>query len=305
MDYHDPVMLMECMEGLNIKPDGTYVDVTYGGGGHSKAILERLGKSGKLIAFDQDEDAIRNKATDSRLTLIRDNFRFMQQQLQHFGQLPVNGILADLGVSSHQLDVAARGFSTRFEHDLDMRMDNRAGVTALNLLNTLPEKELVSIFSMYGEIPNSKTLANAIVKSRAVKPFAGSADFRTAINHLVPKANASQYLARLYQALRISVNDEMDALKNLLVQSAGVLTQGGRLVVMSYHSLEDRLVKNFMSKGNFEGTEIRDIYGNTAPKPFKMLTKKPVMPSEEEQKQNPRSRSARLRIAERIMDNRQ
>lgn len=298
MGYHDPVMLTECMEGLAIKPEGTYVDVTYGGGGHSKAILERLGNSGKLIAFDQDEDAIRNKATDSRLTLIRDNFRYMQQQLQQLGNPPVNGILADLGVSSHQLDVAARGFSTRFEHDLDMRMDNREGVTALHLLNSLPEKELVSIFSMYGEISNSKTLAAAVVKSRLVNPFAGSADFRSAINHLVPKANASQYLARLYQALRIAVNDEMGALKDLLEQSAQVLAPGGRLVVMSYHSLEDRLVKNYMSKGNFEGTEERDIYGNTAPKPFKMLTKKPVIPTEEEQTSNPRSRSARLRIAE-------
>lgn len=298
MGYHDPVMLTECMEGLAIKPEGTYVDVTYGGGGHSKAILERLGNSGKLIAFDQDEDAIRNKATDSRLTLIRDNFRYMQQHLQQHGNIPVNGILADLGVSSHQLDVAARGFSTRFEHDLDMRMDNREGVTALQMLNSIPEKELVSIFSMYGEIPNSKTLAAAIVKSRMVNPFTGSADFRTAINHLVPKANASQYLARLYQALRIAVNDEMGALKDLLEQSAQVLAPGGRLVVMSYHSLEDRLVKNFMSKGNFEGTEERDIYGHTAPKPFKMLTKKPVIPTEEEQNKNPRSRSARLRIAE-------
>jgi 16S rRNA (cytosine1402-N4)-methyltransferase len=298
MGYHDPVMLIECMEGLAIKPEGVYVDVTYGGGGHSKAILERLGNSGKLIAFDQDEDAIRNKATDSRLTLVRDNFRYMQQQLQQLGITSVNGILADLGVSSHQLDVAARGFSTRFEHDLDMRMDNREGVTALHLLNSLPEKELVSIFSMYGEIPNSKTLAATIVKSRAVSPFTGSADFRNAINHLVPKANASQYLARLYQALRIAVNDEMGALKDLLGQSAQVLAPGGRLVVMSYHSLEDRLVKNLMSKGNYEGTEERDIYGHTAPKPFKMLTKKPVIPTEEEQNKNPRSRSARLRIAE-------
>ncbi len=299
MGYHDPVMLIECMEGLAIKPEGVYVDVTYGGGGHSKAILERLGNSGKLIAFDQDEDAIRNKATDSRLTLIRDNFRYMQQQLQQLGNPPVNGILADLGVSSHQLDVAARGFSTRFEHNLDMRMDNRDGVTALHLLNSLPEKELVSIFSMYGEIPNSKTLAAAIVKSRMVLPFAGSADFRKAIEHLVPKANVAQYLARVYQALRIAVNDEMGALKDLIEQSAQVLAPGGRLVVMSYHSLEDRLVKNYMSKGNFEGTEERDIYGNTDPKPFKMLTKKPVIPTEEEQKKNPRSRSARLRIAER------
>ncbi len=289
----------ECMEGLGIKKDGIYVDVTFGGGGHTKKILEKIGAGeGKVVAFDQDADAITNTISDSRFILIKDNFRNMQQHLRQQGLTPVNGILADLGVSSHQFDEPSRGFSIRFEHDLDMRMDTSFGKTALELLNTLPEKELIRIFSSYGEVKNSKTLAATIVNARTRYPLAGSESFRNAISHLVPKSNESQYLAQVYQALRIEVNQELQALKELLEQSAEVLVSGGRLVVMSYHSLEDRLVKNFIAKGNFEGVDHKDLYGNTTGVLFKSITKKPIVPSEKEVKNNPRSRSAKLRIAE-------
>lgn len=299
MAYHNPVMPNECMEGLAIQTDGIYVDATYGGGGHTAVILRQLGEKGTLIAFDRDADAHRNRINDPRLTLIRDNFSHMRQHLHSSGLIPVNGILADLGVSSHQLDQPERGFTTRFEHDLDMRMDTRNGATALDLLNTLAEKELVQIFSLYGEIHNSKTLAAAIVRARSRKPFNGSKDFLEAIALLIPKENRSQYLARVYQALRIAVNDELGALKTLLQEAAEVLAKGGRLVIISYHSLEDRLVKNFISKGNFEGEEIKDLFGHTGPKPFTAINRKPLIPSEEEIRSNPRSRSARLRIAQR------
>jgi 16S rRNA (cytosine1402-N4)-methyltransferase len=301
MKYHDAVMPGECIEGLGIQPNGIYVDATFGGGGHSKLILQKIGKgNGKVIAFDQDPDAIVNKINDSRFTLIKDNFRNMRYHLQQQGYIPVNGILADLGVSSHQFDEPVRGFSTRFEHDLDMRMDTTTGSTALELLNSASEKELVRIFSAYGEVRNSKTLAAAIINARIHRPLSGSADFRKTIAHLVPKANESQYLAQVYQALRIAVNQELEALKELMEQSAEVLLPGGRLVIMSYHSLEDRLVKNFIAKGNFEGEARKDIYGNNTGVKFRAVTKKPVVPSDEEVKRNPRSRSARLRIAEKI-----
>ena len=224
----------------------------------------------------------------------------MQKHLEQSGLIPVNGILADLGVSSHQFDEPSRGFTIRYDHDLDMRMDVSTGRTALDILNTASEKELVRIFSSYGEVKNSKTLASAIVKARWRHPLSGSADFRQAISQLVPKANESQYLAQVYQALRIEVNQELDALKSMLMQSAEVLAKGGRLVVMSYHSLEDRIVKNFIAKGNFEGTDQKDIYGNNTGLQFKAINKKPIVPSEEEVKRNPRSRSAKLRIAEKI-----
>lgn len=301
MNYHNAVMPDECMEGLGIVNEGIYVDATFGGGGHSAKILEKLGTGkGKVIAFDQDADAIANAITDTRFILIKDNFRNMQHHLRQQGMTPVNGILADLGVSSHQFDEPSRGFSIRFEHDLDMRMDTTSGKTALELLNTLSEKELVRIFSSYGEVKNSKTLAATIVNARTRQPLAGSESFRHAIAHLVPKSNESQYLAQVYQALRIEVNQELQALKELLQQSAEILIAGGRLVVMSYHSLEDRLVKNFIAKGNFEGTDHKDLFGNATGIMFRPLTKKPVVPSEEEIKKNPRSRSARLRIAEKI-----
>lgn len=300
MNYHDPVMLSECIDGLAISEEGIYADVTFGGGGHSRAILNKLGSKGKLIAFDQDSDAEINLINDNRLILIKDNFKNMQKHLKQQGLSPVNGILADLGVSSHQFDIAERGFSTRFEHDLDMRMDNSSGITALEILNNWSEKQLVNIFSTYGEIINSKSLASVIVKERSKSKFENSTSLRKAIEHLVPKANASQYLARVYQALRIEVNDEIGALKALLLQSPEILIKGGRMVVMSYHSLEDRLVKNFFNKGNFEGRDDKDIYGRTTGRLFKSITKKPIFPDDEEIKKNPRSRSARLRIAEKL-----
>jgi 16S rRNA (cytosine1402-N4)-methyltransferase len=301
MKYHVPVMLAECMEGLDIRKDGIYVDATFGGGGHSKKILEYLGTKGKLIAFDQDPDATVNAIHDQRFTLIQDNFKYMQQHLEKLGMIPVNGILADLGVSSHQFDVADRGFSIRFDSDLDMRMDpDSSGPTALEILNTRSEADLVKIFSNYGEVKNSKSLARAIVFARTRRPLAGAADLKETIEHLVPKAAASQYLAQVYQALRIEVNNELEALRALILQSAEVLETGGRMVIMSYHSLEDRLVKNFISKGNFEGEDKKDLFGNTLGLRFRAVTKKPVTPAESEIKNNPRSRSARLRVAEKI-----
>lgn len=300
MAYHLPVMLTECISGLEIVPDGIYVDATFGGGGHSKMILSNLNEKGKLIAFDQDIDAIQNAIDDIRFTLIRDNFKNMEEHLRNEGLTPVNGVLADLGVSSHQFDIAERGFSIRFNHDLDMRMDNRLSLTALEILNTYKQQELVSIFSLYGEVKNAKTLANTIISARSQNPFLNSDDFRKAISKLVPKQNESTYLAQVYQALRIEVNDELSALKSFLLQSSNVLMQNGRLVVMSYHSLEDRLVKNYISKGNFEGKVEKDLFGNIINRSFNQLTKKPVTPGLTEIKNNPRSRSAKLRIAEKL-----
>lgn len=300
MSYHDPVMLQECIEGLDIQPGGIYVDVTFGGGGHSKAILEKLGEKGILVAFDQDQDALANTIIDSRFILVRENFKNMLEQLQKRNFINVNGILADLGVSSHQFDVASRGFSIRFDHDLDMRMDQDSGSTALEILNSYSEKELLRIFSEYGEVKNSKQLAATITSQRNVRPFQNSDDLLNCIARLVPKANENQYMAQVYQALRIEVNDELAVLKDLLEQSAKCLQKGGRLVVMSYHSLEDRLVKNFMAKGNFQGTDHKDLFGNVLGLEFKSITKKPIVPSEAEVKRNPRSRSAKLRIAEKI-----
>ena len=297
--YHQPVLLSESIEGLAIKSNGVYVDATFGGGGHSKLIVEKL-VGGKVVAFDQDPDAEINALDDHRFRLIKDNFRNMQQHLEQNGWVPVNGILADLGVSSHQFDEPSRGFSIRFDHDMDMRMDKQSGKTALEILNTASEKELVNIFSEYGEVRNSKTLAATIVNTRSRYPLSGSAAFRDAIAHLVPKANESQYLAQVYQALRIAVNGELDALKALLEQCSEVLETGGRLVVISYHSLEDRLVKNFIAKGNFEGSGTTDLFGNTLGIKFRSITKKPLAPTADEIKKNPRARSAKLRIAEKI-----
>ena len=299
MTYHDPVMPSEVIEGLGIRPDGIYVDATFGGGGHSKLILEKMETgTGRLIAFDQDPDAEANIINDKRFTLIKDNFRNMRQQLGNLGLIPVNGILADLGVSSHQFDEPSRGFSTRFDHDLDMRMNPATGKTALEILNTYPEKELVRVFSAYGEVRNSKTLAHTITYARNRYPFTDAASFRNVIGHLVPKANTSQYLAQVYQALRIEVNQELEALQSLLEQAAEVLAPGGRMVMISYHSLEDRLVKNYFSKGNFEGNDERDLFGNVTGVCFRQVTRKPLVPGEEEVKRNPRSRSAKLRVAE-------
>lgn len=297
MSYHEPVMLRECLEALNCNRGGVYVDATFGGGGHSRAILHALGPTDRLVAFDRDEDALSNTVNDSRFTLIRDNFIHMEQLLGQIGVLPISGILADLGVSSHQFDVARRGFSIRFEHDLDMRMDNRTDLTALHILNTYSERELVRVFSSYGEVRNSKTLASVIVKSRTTCPFQGSSDFKLAIQGLIPKKDESSWMAQVYQALRIEVNGELDSLKGLLNQSARILSKGGRLVVMSYHSLEDRMVKNMITTGNVDGMDHRDLYGNREGLVFEALSRKAIQPSDEEIKSNPRSRSARLRVA--------
>ncbi|MFN9595403.1 MAG: 16S rRNA (cytosine(1402)-N(4))-methyltransferase RsmH [Bacteroidota bacterium] len=300
MSYHEPVMLRECLDALQCKKDGVYVDATFGGGGHSKAILNALGENGRLLAFDRDEDALANTINDSRFTLIRDNFSHMEQQLGQIGIHQVDGILADLGVSSHQFDVAQRGFSIRFEHDLDMRMDNRESLTALEILNTYSEKELVSIFSLYGEVRNSKSLAAAIVKKRAEQQLTGSADLRNCIKHLMPAKDGNTWLAQIYQALRIEINNELDSLRALLDQSKKLVKSGGRIAIMSYHSLEDRMVKNMINTGNVDGEDHRDLYGNKVGMSFHSIARKAIIPSQEEIEKNPRSRSAKLRVAEKI-----
>ena len=297
MDYHLPVMLNECIEGLNLRPDGTYVDVTYGGGGHSRAIMERLGAEGRLLAFDQDADALANAIDDPRFTLIHENFRHMKSFLRLHGVRKVDGILADLGVSSHQFDVAERGFSTRFEGNLDLRMDQRQETTARDIVNNASEKELTQLLRLYGELPNAYQMAKAIVAARAEKAIETTFDLREAVGRHLPRGMENKYLAMLFQALRIEVNGELDALQALLRQSVEVLNPCGRVVVMSYHSLEDRLVKNFFKTGNFEGVLEKDFYGNPIV-PLKVVTRKAVTASEEELQRNNRARSAKLRVAE-------
>ena len=299
MNYHQPVLLKECLDGLQIKPDGVYVDVTFGGGGHSKAILERLGANGKLFAFDQDKDAEKNIPADARLTFIPQNFMYMKNFLRMYEATQVDGILADLGVSSHQFDEAERGFSIRFEADLDMRMNQQSKKTAATVLNEYDENQLKHIFRAYGEVENAYKLVKLITDARITQPITTTEQLKTIIAPCIPKFKDHQYLAKVFQALRIEVNNEIDVLKELLTQSLEVLNVGGRLVVMSYHSLEDRLVKNFMKTGNFEGDVIKDFYGNIA-RPFELITKKPLTPGEEEIERNSRSRSAKLRVAEKV-----
>lgn len=294
--YHVPVMLKECIEGLDIQSEGVYVDVTFGGGGHSKEIIKHLGDDGVLVAFDQDEDAKQNIIDDERFVFVDQNFRFLKNNLRAHDLIPVNGILADLGVSSHQFDVPERGFSIRFDGDLDMRMDQSSGLTAKEIVNTYEEEDLHKIFGIYGEIQNAKSLAKTIVTARLNHPIETIAQLKSVIQKLIPRGKENKYLAQVFQALRIEVNQEMESLKDFLEQTAEVLKPGGRLVVMSYHSLEDRLVKNFMAKGKFSGEVEKDFFGNEI-KPFKVLTKKSVTASEEEIKLNNRARSARLRIA--------
>jgi 16S rRNA (cytosine1402-N4)-methyltransferase len=296
--YHNPVLLKESLDGLSIKSDGIYVDVTYGGGGHSKEILKHL-TTGKLYAFDQDDDAFANKQEDEKLVLIKQNFKYMKNFLKMYNALPVDGILADLGVSSHQFDEGTRGFSTRFEGKLDMRMDKAGSITAADIVNTYVEQDLVAMFSTYGEVENSKRLAACIVKERLSKKINTTEEFKQAIVSCIPKMREQQYLAKVFQALRIAVNSELDVLKELLKQSLEVLKPGGRLSVISYHSLEDRLVKNFIKSGNFEGTIEQDFYGNKLVD-FKAVNRQLITPSEEELKLNNRSRSAKLRIAEKL-----
>jgi len=296
-DYHNPVMLQECMEGLNIKPDGIYVDVTFGGGGHSREILKHLGPKGRLLAFDQDADAQKNLPKDDRLTFIDQNFRYLKNNCRLQGAIPADGILADLGVSSHQFDQPERGFSIRFDADLDMRMDQAGVLTAKQVVNTYSEEQLHRIFGIYGEIKNAKTLAQTLVTQRLNKPIDTVDELKSAISKLIPKGKENKYLAQVFQALRIEVNQELEALKEFLEQTVDVLKKEGRLVVMSYHSLEDRLVKNFIAKGKFQGEVEKDFFGNQI-KPLESITRKAIVASDEEIKLNNRARSAKLRIAE-------
>lgn len=295
--YHEPVLLRESIEGLAIKSDGVYVDATFGGGGHSKAILEKL-KDGKLFAFDQDEEAARNVFTDHRLIFINQNFRYLKKMLRVQGINKVDGILADLGISSHQVDSAHRGFAHRLEGKLDMRMNSHGEKSAATILNSYNASALQKIFGEYGEVRNAKTLAEKIVETRNQKPFDTIEGFVKSIESCI-RGNRNRYLSQVFQALRIEVNDEMNALKEFLQQSIEVLNHGGRLSVIAYHSLEDRLVKNVIRSGNAEGEEVKDFLGNSE-KFFKVITKKPIEASEEETRRNPRARSAKLRIAERI-----
>ncbi|MDH5827837.1 16S rRNA (cytosine(1402)-N(4))-methyltransferase RsmH [Sphingobacterium faecium] len=297
--YHVPVMLRECMDALAIKPNGIYVDVTFGGGGHSREILKHLGPEGRLFAFDQDPDALNNVIDDSRFTLIHQNFRFLKNNLRLNGVKQVDGILADLGVSSHQFDAADRGFSIRFDADLDMRMDQISDVDARTVLATYAEEDLHRIFGMYGEIINAKTLAKTIVTARLTSPINTVAELKDAIKKLVPRGKEHKYHAQVFQALRIEVNRELEALQEFLLQTVDVLKPEGRLVVMSYHSLEDRLVKNFMAKGKFRGDVEKDFFGNEI-KPFLVISRKAITANENELVENNRSRSAKLRIAEKL-----
>lgn len=297
--YHIPVMLQECLDGLAVRKDGVYVDVTFGGGGHSQAILDLLGSAGRLYAFDQDPDALTNTISDDRFRLIHQNFRFLKNNLRFAGVSQVDGVLADLGVSSHQIDEASRGFSTRYDADLDMRMDQAGSLDAKRVLNEYSEESLHRIFGIYGEITNAKTLARTIVNARLLRPIATVNELKDLVSGIAPKRRENKYYAQLFQALRIEVNKELDALEAFLEQSVDVLRPGGRLVIMSYHSLEDRLVKRFMQKGKFTGEVERDFYGNEI-KPFRIITKKIITASASEVKENPRARSAKLRVAEKI-----
>lgn len=290
-------MLSEAIDGLNIRPDGTYVDVTFGGGGHSRAILASLGSDGHLFAFDQDEDARANAIDDPRFALIGENFRHMKAFLRLHGVRQVDGILADLGVSSHQFDTAERGFSTRLDGELDMRMDRQAPLSARELVNSVDEEGLSRMLKQYGELPNARQMARAIVRARSEREIVTTGDLREAVQRHLPRGMENKYLAMLFQALRIEVNGELEALKALLQQAAEVLVPGGRLVVISYHSLEDRLVKNFLRAGNFEGVVEKDFYGNPLA-PMRQLLK--CSASEAEVVENGRARSARLRVGERV-----
>ena len=295
--YHNPVMLEECLEGLNINPEGTYADVTFGGGGHSRALLDRL-TTGHLYAFDQDEDAARNAFDDPRFTFIPQNFKYLKNfiQLYHGGQL--DGIIADLGVSSHQFDTPEKGFSTRFDGQLDMRMSQSTPNDAATVVNTYDQADLTRILSLYGEEQQAHLIASDIIMARNAEPIETTAQLRAAVERRLPRGKENKVLAQVFQALRIEVNQELDALTAFLSQCPDVLKAGGRLVVMSYHSLEDRLVKNFMKTGNAEGKEEKDFFGNLLT-PYQVITRKPIVPSEEEVERNSRARSAKLRIAER------
>ncbi|RWU08586.1 16S rRNA (cytosine(1402)-N(4))-methyltransferase RsmH [Pedobacter chitinilyticus] len=298
-NYHVPVLLQECIDGLAIKPDGVYVDVTFGGGGHSREILKHLNDKGVLIAFDQDPDAQRNKIDDPRFRFVDQNFGYLKNNLRLLGYKQVDGILADLGVSSHQFNEPERGFSIRFDADLDMRMDQQRPLTAAIVLNTYVEEDLHKIFGLYGEVQNAKSLARTIVTSRLENPIQTLADFKSAIAAHIPRGKENKYMAQVFQALRIEVNAEIEVLERFLEQCADVLKPGGRLVVMSYHSLEDRPVKNFLAKGKFRGEVEKDFFGNDQ-KPFNVITRKAIVADEDEVARNNRARSAKLRIGEKL-----
>lgn len=297
--YHVPVLLEQSIEGLNISPEGTYVDVTFGGGGHSRAILKRLKGKGHLYSFDQDPDAEQNIVEDPHFTFVRSNFRFLHNFMQYYNVDGVDGILADLGVSSHHFDDAERGFSFRFEGKLDMRMNQRAGKTAADIVNEYPEEKLADLFYLYGELKNSRKLASAIVKARAKESIQTIGDFLNIVQPLFGREREKKELAKVFQALRIEVNQEMTALREMLQAAIEVLKPGGRLSIITYHSLEDRMVKNIMKTGNIEGKLKQDFFGRVET-PFKLVNNKVIIPSEDEQERNPRSRSAKLRIAEKI-----
>lgn len=298
-EYHVPVMLPEVIESLSLKRDGVYVDATFGGGGHSSAILKRLGKNARLIAFDQDKDARANLPDDGRVIFVPHNFRHISRFLRLHKISQVDGILADLGVSSFQIDTPSRGFSTRYDGTLNMRMDHGQTHTAADVLNHYSQDALQKVFQNYGEVTNAKTLASAIVTSRKARPFKTLNDLNEVLKVLA-KGNPQRYFAQVYQALRIEVNEEMIALKELLEQAPDLLAKGGRIAIITFHSLEDRMVKNFFKAGNAEGLRAKDTFGNSEPLKLKIISKKPLLPSKEEIKNNPRSRSAKLRVAEKI-----
>lgn len=297
-EYHNPVLLSECLDGLNINPNGTYVDVTFGGGGHSRAIVSML-KEGHLYAFDQDDDALKNDFDDTRFTLINTNFRYLKSSLRMYGVKEIDGLLADLGVSSHQFDVPDRGFSTRFQADLDMRMDQRSDLNAYKVINEYDEADLRNILKFYGELKRPGTIARVICEARLNKPIATVNELKELLRPIMPAMLENKFFAQVFQAIRIEVNDELIVLKEMLMQAQEVLKIGGRLVVISYHSLEDRLVKNLIQKGNFEGELEQDFYGNKLLS-FKKISRRPILPSEVEIKKNNRARSAKLRVAEKI-----
>lgn len=299
LEYHVPVLLHESLEGMDIHPDGVYVDVTFGGGGHSREILRRLGDEGRLYGFDQDADAEQNIPDDERFVFVRSNFRYLYNFMRYYDEVgEVDALLADLGVSSHHFDDRERGFSFRFEGSLDMRMNTRAGQTAADVLNNYTEEQLADVFYLYGELKNARRLAAAVVAYRTgKKPILTSGDLLEIVTPFIGRDKEKKFLAQVFQALRIEVNDEMRALREMLGASLKVLRPGGRLVVITYHSLEDRLVKNFLKTGNFEGKVEQDFFGNVR-SPFKLLSGKVITPSKEEIERNPRSRSAKLRIAE-------
>ncbi len=297
--YHIPALLQECIEGLHILPDGTYVDVTFGGGGHSREIIRHLNPDGHLLAFDQDKDAEQNKLDDSRFTFVYSNFRFLKNFLRYYGVEHIDGLLADLGVSFHHFDDEKRGFSFRFESTLDMRMNQQSPKTAATILNDYDEERLANVFYLYGELGQARKLAYAIVKSRQSKSFVFVSDLLNAVRPYINRKQEKKELAQLFQALRIEVNGEMESLRKMLQQALEVLNPGGRLVVLTYHSLEDRLVKNFFKTGNFEGKADKDFFGKVNT-PFKIINNKVIVPTNEEIERNPRSRSAKLRIAEKL-----